>query len=96
MNFGGKEDQRRRLQRGDLPVSPAEKPAEEPIMIPEPPNRIEFSCPCGKILSAPRQLFDRRSRCGSCNTVLLLNLVYKRDLDRFEIEPFRIGGALGA
>ena len=64
--------------------------------IPEPPDRIEFSCPCGKILSAPRPLYDRRSKCGACHTVLLLNLVYKRDLDRFEIDPFRIGGALGA
>jgi hypothetical protein len=96
MEFGSKPGERRGFLREDPPSSPAGQEREPFDMIPDPPDRIEFSCPCGKILSAPRQAFDRRSKCGACNTVLLLNLVYKRDLDRFEIEPFRIGGAIGA
>ena len=77
--------------------APAPQPSARDFAAqPEPPDRIEFSCTCGKILSAPRHLYDRRSKCGICHTVLLLNLVYRRDLNQFEIEPFRIGGALGA
>lgn len=59
--------------------------------IPDPPDRIEFTCPCGKRLVATRELYDRRSRCAACQTVLLLNLVYRRDLGVFEIEPFSVG-----
>ncbi len=60
------------------------------VRIPDPPMRLEFSCPCGKRLVATRECFDRRSRCGSCRTILLLNLVYQRDLGIFQIEPFRV------
>jgi len=77
--------------------APAPQPSsQEFVAHPEPPDRIEFSCTCGKILSAPRHLYDRRSKCGICHAVILLNLVYRRDLNQFEIEPFRVGGALGA
>lgn len=56
---------------------------------PEPPRKIGFSCPCGAILSAPRELYDKRMFCKSCGEVLLLNLLYKADLQRFEIYPLR-------
>jgi hypothetical protein len=59
-------------------------------IIPDPPDRVEFACPCGMRLVATRDLYDRRSRCCACQTVLLLNLVYKRDLRAFEIETFRV------
>ncbi|HVR84860.1 MAG TPA: hypothetical protein VMU54_11155 [Planctomycetota bacterium] len=59
-------------------------------IIPEPPDRVEFACPCGRVLVATREHYDRRSRCAACRTVLLLNLVYKRDLRSFEIEPLRV------
>lgn len=59
-------------------------------IIPNPPDRVEFACPCGRRLVATRELYDRRSRCAACGTVLLLNLVYKRDLGAFEIDPFRV------
>lgn len=59
-------------------------------IIPDPPGRVEFACPCGMLLVATREFYDRRSRCPGCKTVLLLNLVYKRDLGAFEIEPFRV------
>jgi hypothetical protein len=65
-------------------------------VIPDPPDRVEFACPCGTRLVATRELYDRRSRCGACQAVLLLNLVYKRDLRSFEIEPFRVGPDSGA
>lgn len=65
-------------------------------VIPDPPERVEFACPCGMRLVATRALYDRRSRCGACQSVLLLNLVYKRDLAAFEIEPFRVGPASGS
>jgi hypothetical protein len=67
-----------------------------PIPTAEPPERIDFRCPCGRVLSAPRRLYGRRSKCSGCRTILLLNLMYRRDLDLFQIEPFRIDGARGA
>ncbi len=56
---------------------------------PEPPRKLGFSCPCGAILTAPRELYDKRMFCKSCGEVLLLNLLYKADLQRFEIYPLR-------
>jgi hypothetical protein len=41
-------------------------------------------------LTVPRRLYDRRARCPACKKTLLLNLIYRRDLDVYEIEPFRI------
>ncbi len=58
--------------------------------IPDPPDRLEFQCPCGKRLVAKRELYNRRSKCGACQSILLLNIVYRRDLETFEIDPFRI------
>lgn len=55
----------------------------------EPPRKIPFSCPCGAFLSAPRELYDKRLRCSSCGEILLLTLLYKADLQRFEIYPLR-------
>jgi hypothetical protein len=65
-------------------------------IIPDPPDRVEFACPCGTRLVATRELYDRRSRCAACRTMLLLNLVYKRDLRAFEIEPFTVDPDSGA
>ena len=55
----------------------------------EPPAKIPFSCPCGAFLTASRQLYDKRMRCSSCGEILLLTLLYKADLQRFEIYPLR-------
>ncbi len=55
----------------------------------DPPLKIPFSCPCGVFLTAPRELYDKRMRCSSCGEILLLNLLYKADLQRFEIFPLR-------
>jgi hypothetical protein len=74
--------------------TPLPRTGENAAAIPDPPDRLEFSCPCGRRLAAARRLFDRRSKCGFCKTVLLLNLIYRSDLGLFEIEPFRVDGAL--
>jgi hypothetical protein len=70
--------------------------SEALTIIPDPPDRVEFACPCGMLLVATREVYDCRSRCAACRTVLLLNLVYKRDLRAFEIEPFRVDLDLGS
>ena len=58
---------------------------------PQPPKRLEFTCPCGTILVATPATYDKHSRCAICQTVMLLNLVYDAELRSHEIVPFRIG-----
>jgi hypothetical protein len=61
-------------------------PAEEPI----PPDRLKFSCPCGAELLATVATYDTRSRCGTCQAVLLLNVVYDPETGMHEIVPFEV------
>ena len=63
-----------------------EKPIEETL----PPDRLEFDCPCGANLIADLGSYDKQSRCGTCQTVLLLNLVYDPETGSHEINPFRV------
>jgi hypothetical protein len=62
------------------------EPAGEPI----PPDRLKFACPCGAELVATAATYDKRSRCGTCQSVLLLNLVYDPETGRHEIVPFEV------
>lgn len=57
--------------------------------MPLPPERLEFSCPCGARLVATTETYDKKSRCALCSAVLLLNLVYDPERDKHEIVPFR-------
>jgi len=57
---------------------------------PQPPKRLEFTCPCGTILVATPATYDKHSRCAMCQTVMLLNLVYDSEHRTHEIVPFRI------
>jgi hypothetical protein len=54
------------------------------------PARLPFSCPCGAKLIATTQTYDKHSRCGMCQTVLLVNLVYDPETGSHEVVPFRI------
>ncbi|HXX93990.1 MAG TPA: hypothetical protein VEN81_10170 [Planctomycetota bacterium] len=58
---------------------------------PEPPDRIRFECPCGARLVATRKSYDKRMRCGSCRTLMLISVVYDPLQKAFEIEPLRVG-----
>ena len=71
-------------------VLPSLQPYEDPDTEPTPPSRMSFLCPCGAKLTASAQTYDKHSRCGSCQTVLLLNLVYDGETRSHEIVPFRI------
>ena len=69
---------------------PSVRPVEEANGESDAPARMEFACPCGAKLIATRATYDKHSRCSSCQTVLLLNLVYDADQGTHEIVPFRI------
>jgi hypothetical protein len=76
------EDPNAETEGGTAPPATSDAPQE-------PPLRIPFSCPCGTFLTAPKELYDKRMRCNSCGEILLLTLLYKADLQRFEIYPLR-------
>jgi len=57
---------------------------------PEPPRRMEFACPCGTTLVATHDHYDKHTRCGMCQTVLLVNLVYDAETRTHEIVAFRV------
>jgi hypothetical protein len=57
---------------------------------PQPPKKLEFTCPCGTVLVATPATYDKHSRCAMCQTVMLLNLVYDAEHRTHEIVPFRI------
>ena len=57
---------------------------------PQPPKRLEFTCPCGTVLVATPATYDKHSRCAMCQTVMLLNLVYDAEHRSHEIVPFRV------
>jgi hypothetical protein len=66
------------------------------IDLPDPPRRLEFQCPCGTMLVATTETYDKHSRCAMCQTVLLLNLVYDPDRHSHEIVPFRVSPDAGS
>jgi hypothetical protein len=68
----------------------AETAEEVTAGAPDPPRRMEFACPCGTTLIATDDLYDKHTRCGMCQTVLLVNLVYDSESRTHEIVPFRV------
>lgn len=60
------------------------------IDAPLPPSRMQFACPCGAVLVATPEMYDRNTRCGMCQTVFLVNLVYDAESKSHEIVPFRV------
>ena len=60
------------------------------VGVPEPPNRLAFTCPCGADLIATPEIYDKHSRCGMCQTVILINLVYDAEHRSHEIVAFRV------
>lgn len=57
---------------------------------PDPPAKLEFSCPCGARLIATLETYDKHSRCAMCSTVMLLSLVYDAEKKIHEIVTFRV------
>jgi len=57
---------------------------------PIPPDRLEYACTCGAKLIATATSYDKKSRCGTCQQVMLLNLVYDPETGRHEIVPFEV------
>jgi hypothetical protein len=55
-----------------------------------PPDRLEYVCTCGAKLIATAATYDKKSRCGTCQQVLLLNLVYDPETGKHEIVPFEV------
>lgn len=64
--------------------------AHPSIEAPLPPKRLEFACACGAALIATPEMYDKHTRCGMCQTVLLINLVYDAEAGSHEIVPFRV------
>ena len=60
-------------------------------LVPDPPDKIGFTCACGVKLVARRKSYDKRMRCGSCRTLMLISVVYDPAGKKFDIEPFRVG-----
>jgi hypothetical protein len=67
----------------------------ELVTEPPAPGKLEFHCACGAKLIATTATYDKHSRCGSCQTVLLLSLVYDTDQRSYEIVPFRVNPESG-
>jgi len=59
---------------------------EDPI----PPDRLKFACTCGAELVATAATYDKKTRCGTCQQVLLLNLVFDPETGQHEIVPFEV------
>jgi hypothetical protein len=57
---------------------------------PEPPQKMEFVCPCGARLIATTETYDKHTRCAMCQTVMLISLVYDPEKQAHEIVPFRV------
>ncbi len=55
-----------------------------------PPDRLEYGCACGAKLIATAASYDKKSRCGTCQQVLLLNLVFDPETGKHEIVPFEV------
>jgi len=62
----------------------------DPEFNPAPPAKLEFSCPCGGRLVANREMYDKRTRCGSCGESLLVNLLFNPATRQWEIQAFRV------
>jgi len=60
------------------------------VQAPVPPRKLEFTCPCGASLIATPEMYDRNTRCGMCQTVMLVNLVYDAESRTHEIVAFRV------
>lgn len=54
------------------------------------PPRMEFTCACGAMLVATPELYDQRTRCGLCQAILLLSVVYDPERRSHEIVPFKV------
>jgi hypothetical protein len=66
------------------------------VQAPTPPARMKFTCPCGAEVVATSEMYDKHTRCGMCQTVLLTNLVYDAETRTHEIIPFRVNPESGA
>lgn len=58
---------------------------------PEVPERLRFLCPCGQPLTATRETYDRRMKCGGCGAILLVTLLLDPQLNTWRIEALRTG-----
>lgn len=81
-----------------LPPADANDETAEAVTVeaPLPPERMKFTCPCGAELVATSDMYDKHTRCGMCQTVLLTNLVYDAETRNHEIIPFRVNPESGA
>ena len=66
------------------------------VEAPVPPKKLEFTCPCGASLIATPEMYDRNTRCGMCQTVMLVNLVYDAESRSHEIVAFRVNPESGS
>jgi hypothetical protein len=67
----------------ELQAMPQSDPNDETaeavtVDIPEPPKRWQFTCPCGADLVATPEMYDQHTRCGMCQTVMLVNSRLRR------------------
>jgi hypothetical protein len=78
------------------PSDPNDETAEAfTVEAPVPPGRLSFTCPCGAELVATPEMYDKHTRCGMCQTVMLANLVYDAETRSHEIIPFRVNPESG-
>ncbi len=75
------------------PVDPNEETEgalDADIKEPDAPDKIGFACACGARLVATKKAYDKRMRCGSCRTLMLVSLVWDPKKGAYEIVPFRV------
>jgi len=85
----------------ELPAMPKSDPNDETaeaitVDVPDPPKRMGFTCPCGADLVATPEMYDQHTRCGMCQTVMLVNLVYDAESRSHEIVAFRVNPESGS
>lgn len=72
------------------PNEETEGPLDADIQEPDAPEKIGFRCACGAPLIATKKAYDKRMRCGSCRTLMLISLVWDPKKGAYEIVPFRV------
>ena len=60
------------------------------IKDPDAPEKVGFTCSCGARLVVTKKSYDKRMRCASCQTLMLVSLVWDPKKKKYEIVPFRV------
>src|SRR5450631_3741649 len=59
-----------------MPVGDPSAATHGLLLEPELPDEAHFRCPCKTLLSIPKSLFEKRSKCPSCGARMLVFMLY--------------------